>query len=187
MRAILREIGYAGAALARETDDGSYELIDGHLRGEESAGQMVPTLVLDVTAEEAATLVALYDPIGDLAKLDREILGDVIGNVQVEEDALQVMLLELSGDGRLVTKGQKDAKEREGPAEMALRPYEHYDYVLVLARNTADWQALASLLGLEKLDATTRGGPKKIGLGRCVDAGKLLALLQGKQLDAAKK
>jgi hypothetical protein len=72
MRAILTEIGYAGAALARELPDGSLELIDGHLRSEESKGQMVPTLILDVTAEEADALVALYDPIGDLARVRRE-------------------------------------------------------------------------------------------------------------------
>ena len=78
VRAILQEIGYAGAAVARELPDGSLELIDGHLRQEESQGQLVPTLVLDVNAEEAATLVALYDPIGDLARVNRDLVSSVL-------------------------------------------------------------------------------------------------------------
>jgi len=42
MRAILTEIGYAGAALARELPDGSLELIDGHLRSEETTSSAGP-------------------------------------------------------------------------------------------------------------------------------------------------
>ena len=41
MRGILDEIGYAGALIARETDDG-LELIDGHLRKEVTPDQEVP-------------------------------------------------------------------------------------------------------------------------------------------------
>jgi len=180
MRAILTEIGYAGAALARELPDGSLELIDGHLRSEESSGQMVPTLILDVTAEEAATLVALYDPIGDLAKIDQAAVNIALENVQVDADPLQVVLLELSGSGQLVPKDDGGTKGgKESVPEMDLRPYEHYDYVLVLARTTMDWQALATLLGLEKIDASPTAKVKKIGLGHCIDAKVLLQKLQG--------
>jgi hypothetical protein len=185
MRAILSEIGFAGAAIARELPNGSLDVIDGHLRREECAGQLVPTLILDVTEEEARTLRTLYDPIGDLAKIDKGILNDVIGNIQVNLDPLQIMVMELSGEGATLSESSGDNSVTLGPTDMPLRPYEHYDYVLVLARNPPDWQALASLLGLEKMDCTARKGAKKIGLGRCVDAGRLLKLLQDKQLNAS--
>lgn len=179
MLAILTEIGFAGAALVRELPDGRYRLIDGHLRKDLAAGQLVPCLVLDVTEEEARTLTALFDPLGDLARVNREILGAVAQNVVVDADPLRVVLLELSGDGRLVQRGDEgEEDEKAGPPEMALRPYEHYDYVLVLARNTMDWQSLVTLLGLERVDASPKEGLKKIGLGRCIDAKAVLALIE---------
>ena len=35
LRAVLDEVGYAGALLARELADGSLELVDGHLRADD--------------------------------------------------------------------------------------------------------------------------------------------------------
>jgi ParB-like chromosome segregation protein Spo0J len=49
MRAVLAEIGFAGAVLAREDESGRLVLIDGHLRAEAASGSDVPVLVLDVT------------------------------------------------------------------------------------------------------------------------------------------
>jgi hypothetical protein len=182
LRAILKEVGYAGAALARELPDGSLELIDGHLRTEEGKGQMIPTLVLDVTESEARKLVALYDPLGDLAAIDSQHVQQVVNEIEVQEAELKVMLLELTGHGReklgdeLGPKGDKDGDI--GPVDMLLRPYEHYDYVMVLARNTMDWQALCSLLDLEMVDSSPVPAVRKIGVGRCIDAGKLLGMLR---------
>ena len=42
LAAMLRQVGFAGAALARETADGSLELIDGHMRAEEAGASDVP-------------------------------------------------------------------------------------------------------------------------------------------------
>ena len=67
MSGVLAEIGYADALLARELDDGSLELIDGHLRAEITPDDEVPVLVLDVTAAEAAKLLATLDPLAALA------------------------------------------------------------------------------------------------------------------------
>jgi hypothetical protein len=49
LRGVLAEIGFAGAALARELPDGTLELIDGHLRVEMVPDSEIPVLVLDVT------------------------------------------------------------------------------------------------------------------------------------------
>jgi hypothetical protein len=188
MRAILQEIGYAGAALAWEDPalpEGKFRLIDGHLRQEESAGQLVPTLILDVTRDEAKMLMALFDPLGDLATIDRDRTDEVLRAVTVGSDELAVMLLELSGQGS--GKGARGRAEKElkpepemGPPEMLLRPYEHYDYVLVLARTSLDWNVLCDKLGLERVDASAVKGLGKIGLGRCIDAKRIL-----ERLDAA--
>ena len=62
MEAVLQEIGFAGAALARE-EDGKLHLMDGHLRKDLGGDAEIPVLVLDVTAEEADKILATFDPI----------------------------------------------------------------------------------------------------------------------------
>src|SRR5262249_31410111 len=49
LRALLSEVGYADALIARELPDGRLQLIDGHLRAETTPDDIVPVLVLDVT------------------------------------------------------------------------------------------------------------------------------------------
>lgn len=66
---------------------------------------------------------------------------------------------------------------------MELQPFEHYDYLLVVANNTHDWNWLCERLGIEKVDSSTPGlttGKRRIGLGRAVWASKLVELLKAK-------
>src|SRR5207302_3500850 len=66
LRGILRQIGYADALLARR-DGSDLVLIDGHLRQSLDPHQVVPVLVLDVSAKEADLLLATLDPLAALA------------------------------------------------------------------------------------------------------------------------
>jgi hypothetical protein len=70
MKVVLAEVGFAGAALARETDAG-LALIDGHLRAELAPDQEIPVLVLDVTAEEGDKLLASFDVLTGMAEEDK--------------------------------------------------------------------------------------------------------------------
>jgi hypothetical protein len=76
LRGLLAEVGFAGAALARE--DGSLELIDGHLRAETTGEMPIPVLVLDVAAEEADKLLATLDPISAMATADAAKLDELL-------------------------------------------------------------------------------------------------------------
>src|SRR2546428_4194890 len=80
LRALLRRIGYADALLARREGD-SLVLIDGHLRQSMDPDQVVPVLVLDVTEEEADTLLVTLDPLAALAQADTAALADLLGRV----------------------------------------------------------------------------------------------------------
>ena len=93
MRGVLAEVGIAGAVLARETADGLM-LIDGHLRVEELE-QDVPVLVLDVTEEEADKLLAVFDPIGNLAGKDDAKLEELIVSLDLQSDSLKQLLEDL--------------------------------------------------------------------------------------------
>jgi ParB-like chromosome segregation protein Spo0J len=95
LRGVLAEIGYAGALLARELPDGSLELIDGHLRAETTPEVEVPVLILDLDDREAAKLLALHDPLAGMAEANGEVLADLLGQVETENDAVQALLDEM--------------------------------------------------------------------------------------------
>ena len=84
LRGVLAEVGYAGALVARELPDGALELIDGHLRAETTPDQEVPVLVLDVNEEEAAKLLAVLDPLADMAQANEQMLAELLENVATE-------------------------------------------------------------------------------------------------------
>lgn len=98
LRDLLAEVGYAGALLVRELDDGSLQLIDGHLRAETTPDQLVPVLVLDVTAAEANKLLAFYDPLAALAGRDEERAQQLAAEVATDSPRLQQLLRTLRGE-----------------------------------------------------------------------------------------
>jgi len=114
MRGVLAEIGYADALLARPLPDGTLELIDGHLRAETTPDMEVPVLVLDLTDEEAAKLLAVHDPLAAMAEADDEALGRLLADVETENEALGRLLDEL-GSGE-----DEQATEEAAPAEVAV-------------------------------------------------------------------
>jgi len=97
MRGVLAEIGYADALLARELPDGSLQLVDGHLRAEVAAEQLVPVLVLDVTEDEALKLLVTLDPLAAMAGTDERLLAELVAQVETDNEAVRAMLAELTG------------------------------------------------------------------------------------------
>ena len=95
LRALLRDIGYADALLARPEGD-SLVLIDGHLRKSLDPEQVVPVLVLDVTEEEADTLLATLDPLAALARPDLGALAALLERVQSSSQAVRDLLADLA-------------------------------------------------------------------------------------------
>jgi len=61
---------------------------------------------------------------------------------------------------------------------MGLQHFEHYDYVVVLARNVHDWNLLQELLGIEQVEFRLSDGRSQFGLGRVVDAKAVLERLR---------
>lgn len=95
LRGVLDEIGFAGALLVRELADGSLELIDGHLRAECAPDAELPVLVLDLSADEADKLLALYDPLGAMAVANQEQLAALLKEVETNNADVQSLLDEL--------------------------------------------------------------------------------------------
>ena len=95
LRAVLSEIGFVGAELAIETPEGLM-LIDGHARQELSGDQKIPVLVTDLTAEEADTILATFDPLGAMADVDATALASLLDSVTAESEGLQALLEQIN-------------------------------------------------------------------------------------------
>jgi hypothetical protein len=64
----------------------------------------------------------------------------------------------------------------DGIPEMALQPFEEYNYLMVVFKNSQDWQGACDRLGVKR-EAVTLGTTRKIGLGRVLDGAVLLESL----------
>lgn len=114
LKGILAEVGFAGAVLARELDDGSLMLIDGHMRAETTTDQEIPVLVLDVDEAESDKLLATFDPIAAMAESDAGALDALLRNVDTGSEALQKMLADLA-EGAGLYLDEKEVVEDEVP------------------------------------------------------------------------
>lgn len=173
LRGMFDEVGFAGAVLARQLDDGSLEIVDGHARADVADDQEIPVLVLDVTEDEANKLLATFDPIGEMAEVDHSVLNDLLEDIELDESAsLRHLISEMQRMlAKQTAKGGEKENEQEIPG-MALQPHEHYDYLVVLARTTQDWNVLC-----EKLNLTPEKRRSKVGTARAITADKLVELI----------
>lgn len=87
LRAVLDEIGYADALIARELPSGQLMLVDGHLRAETTPHETVPVLVLDVSEAEADKLLVSLDPLAALAGANKQRLDGLLRSVQTGSQA----------------------------------------------------------------------------------------------------
>ena len=123
LKGILAEVGFAGAVLARELDDGSLMLIDGHMRAEATTDQEIPVLILDVDEAESDKLLATFDPIAAMAESDPHALDALLRNVDTGSEALQKMLAELAdGAGLYQDKEVVEDEVPEPPADPITKP-----------------------------------------------------------------
>src|SRR5438874_4892831 len=103
LRALLREIGYADALLARRDGD-RLVLVDGHLRKSLDPDQEVPVLVLDIDEQEADKLLATLDPIASLATADPGALADLLLRVRSDSRAVSDLLAGLRRSAGLLLR-----------------------------------------------------------------------------------
>jgi DNA modification methylase len=88
LHAMLSEIGFADAVLARETPDGLV-IVDGHLRAEIGNEEIVPVLVLDVDEDEARDLLLTLDPLAAMAVSDAAALAQLIAEADLAREVLE--------------------------------------------------------------------------------------------------
>jgi len=136
LRGVLAEIGYADALLARELDDGSLELIDGHLRAETTPDAEVPVLVLDLDDAESAKLLALHDPLAAMAEADENLRAELLDEIETDSAAVRALIDQLLDQPE--TLFEEDTSEKE-PREVEIP---EVFQVVVECRDEAEQQTL---------------------------------------------
>jgi site-specific DNA-methyltransferase (adenine-specific) len=101
LRGLLGEVGFAGAELARELEDGTLQLIDGHARASMVGDSEIPVLILDVDESEADKILATFDPIGAMAETNKENLDAILRQIQTSDEDVAKLLSDLAEDAGL--------------------------------------------------------------------------------------
>jgi DNA modification methylase len=115
LKGLLAEVGIADAVLARELDDGTLMLIDGHLRAETLGDGDVPVLILDVDEAEADKILATLDPLAAMAEADATKLDAILREVDTGSADVQQMLADLAEEAGLYEDEAKEIVEDEVP------------------------------------------------------------------------
>ncbi len=115
LRGVLAEVGIADAVLARELEDGSLMLLDGHLRVETMGDQILPVLVLDVNEAEGDKVLATLDPLAAMAESDAAKLDAILRDVDTGSPELQQMLADLAEEAGLYKDSDVEVVEDEVP------------------------------------------------------------------------
>ncbi len=120
LRGVLDEIGFSSAVIARELPDGTYELIDGHLRLETLADtDKIPTLILDVDEHEADKLLLTLDPLAAMAGTDKEMLAGLFESTSFDDDALASLIADTTGYEFHLEDDDQDGEDAEPQIDKA--------------------------------------------------------------------
>lgn len=113
LRASLRQLGWIAPVVVNLTTG---HVVDGHARVEEalSAGaEVVPVVEVELTPEQEALALAVYDPITSQAIYDREALDSLLREVSTDEQALAGLLADLAQTAGLEYDAPPDVTFKE--------------------------------------------------------------------------
>jgi ParB-like chromosome segregation protein Spo0J len=122
---LLAEVGCADALLAREDGDGRLVLIDGHLRADLLADQVVPVLVLDVNEAEADKLLLTLDPLAKMADVDRAALDVLLTQDEEKSGALADLQKQMADQAGLYREGDDAAQSASFEVDDAEFSFSH--------------------------------------------------------------
>jgi hypothetical protein len=91
LEALYKEVGFVRSLLAYELPDGRLKLIDGHLRRELRPDMEVEVEVLDVSDEEARTLLLSIDSLAALAETNSQVHAQLLAATGSNSEAVQAL------------------------------------------------------------------------------------------------
>jgi hypothetical protein len=126
LRGLYEEIGFARSLLAYELPDGRLKLIDGHLRRDMDPDLEVDVEVLDVTDQEAWTLLLSIDPLAALAETQAEVHRQLVELTPTD-------CAELAAVWEATAQAAQTALTAPTPSEVAAGPEQYL--ILVTCRD----------------------------------------------------
>jgi len=115
MAGILQEVGLVDALLVRDRGDGTYDIVDGHMRAGMLPHDELPCLVLDITEAEATKVLLTFDPIAAMAETNATNLDALLREVEFSESVLQQLVTDLADDaGMYVPDFQPGTEDEQG-------------------------------------------------------------------------
>jgi hypothetical protein len=190
---VLEDVGFVAPVIVNKTTG---RLLDGHMRvavALRAGYATVPVDYVELSEAEEAKILLSFNEIGRMSARRQDTMLELLAHVESDNADFEAFAAELQRELEIELNAERrerhekaDAEalaeeklDKAGPPEMELQPYESYDYIVVLARTTFDWNILCEKLGIERVDAqTVRHGHRKIGLGRAISADRLLALMK---------
>jgi len=111
MSGILAEVGIVDALLVTDNGDGTFAIVDGHMRAGLLPDAELPCLVLDLTPEEATKVLLTFDPIAAMAESSAANLDALLRQVEFGEAALQELVSKLADGAGMFDVDSIDAPE----------------------------------------------------------------------------
>lgn len=171
MESILDEIGWVQDVIINRTTN---HVLDGHMRIAKAAefGESVPVKYVELTEAEERKVLATFDTVSAMADADSKMLELLVSDVETNSIMVRDMLDHAvhnakANDG---TDETEEATEQPGdiPASLALQPFEHHDYIVLLFDNRLDFSSACDQFGIQKVASPIKQGRFKIGLGRVI-------------------
>jgi hypothetical protein len=148
-----------------------------------AAGEtQAPTIVLDIDQEEE---------IGIMIQMNNEqSMGSWVGAKVLEQiDMLKQKRPELYDKLNLLHLRAQIVKDmpkephlalEQSVPEMEIMPYEHWDYLMLVFKDSRDWVSALEFFGVKKAQYSCPKGQKKTGLARVMDGARIMEMLREK-------
>lgn len=177
---VLRSVGIVDVLIAyySQRNEGQLTLLDGHLRKSTNPKVLWPTIIVDLTDEEADLVLATLDPLSAMAGMDADKLKALTRQVNSDDVAVREILRKLEDQAyqQIEASIAPATDDQPGPPAMEVLPFEHWDYVFLTFRSELDWIAAIETLGLDRR-SDIRKTPK-VGLCRVIDGARVVELIR---------
>jgi hypothetical protein len=127
---------------------------------------------LDLETDAEAKEIAVVDNQANAVGLAFE--GKTLA--QIQADGADVQQFFRAPEWSKLTAAADVVAGEEIP-EMALQPFEEYNYLVLVFKNSQDWQGVCDLLNVRR-EKVTLGTVRKVGLGRVLEGAAFLERLQ---------
>lgn len=170
--------GFYGAILAQRSTG---RILAGHHRLQAAKKQgleRVPVMLIDCDDETARRILLVDNRAAELATRDHAKLDEILREILDDSGSLEGTGYEpeflTPGDGASL---DDDAKpDREFAEEL----FEEHQYVVLVFRNSVDWQAARETLGIRTVKgADWKPNYQREGIGRVIDGAEVVRRLNG--------